>query len=68
MPQSVPRRSVLDAVGALVLRDLLEADTFETLIGPWRELDAPTEADYGDPRESRQLSRGNPAAWPGRGR
>ena len=34
---------VLDAVGALVLRDLLDAETFEMLIGPWRELDAPTE-------------------------
>ena len=34
---------VLDAVGALVLRDLLDRDTFETLIGPWRELDAPGE-------------------------
>ena len=34
---------VLDAVGALVLRDLLDRDVFETLIGPWRELDAPTE-------------------------
>jgi len=32
---------VLDAVGALVMRDLLSAETFETLIGPWRELDAP---------------------------
>ena len=34
---------VLDAVGALVLRDLLDRDVFETLIGPWWELDAPTE-------------------------
>ena len=34
---------VLDAVGALVLRDLLEGDTFETLIGPWRELDVPSD-------------------------
>ena len=34
---------VLDAVGAVVLRDLLDGDTFEMLIGPWRELDAPTE-------------------------
>jgi hypothetical protein len=32
---------VLDAVGALVLRDLLDGETFDTLIGPWRELDAP---------------------------
>ena len=34
---------VLDAVGALVLRDLLEVDVFEMLIGPWRELDAPSD-------------------------
>ena len=34
---------VLDAVGALVVRDLLPPDDFEVLIGPWRELDAPTE-------------------------
>lgn len=32
---------ILDAIGALVVRDLLEADDFEALIGPWRELDAP---------------------------
>jgi hypothetical protein len=31
---------VLDAVGALVVRDLLPAEDFETLIGPWLELDA----------------------------
>jgi hypothetical protein len=31
---------VLDAISALVLRDLLSPDDFETLIGPWRELDA----------------------------
>lgn len=31
---------VLDAVGALVVRDLLSTDDFEALIGPWRELDA----------------------------
>lgn len=31
---------VLDAVGALVVRDLLEADDLDALIGPWRELDA----------------------------
>jgi hypothetical protein len=34
---------VLDAVGALVVRDLLPPDDFEVLIGPWRELDAPGE-------------------------
>lgn len=34
---------VLDAVGALVVRDLVEADTFATLIGPWRELDQPAD-------------------------
>jgi hypothetical protein len=32
---------VLDAIGALVVRDLLETDAFELLIGPWLELDAP---------------------------
>lgn len=31
---------VLDAVGALVVRDLLAADDVDALIGPWRELDA----------------------------
>jgi hypothetical protein len=31
---------VLDAIGALVVRDLLDADTFETLIGRWREVEA----------------------------
>lgn len=31
---------VLDAISALVVRDLLSPDDFETLIGPWRELDA----------------------------
>ena len=31
---------VLDAISALVVRDLLSPDEFETLIGPWRELDA----------------------------
>ena len=30
---------VLDAIGALVVRDLLDPDTFETLIGRWREVD-----------------------------
>jgi hypothetical protein len=30
---------VLDAVSALVVRDLLGPDDFETLIGPWQELD-----------------------------
>lgn len=29
---------VLDAVGAVVLRDLLSTDDFEALIGPWRAL------------------------------
>ena len=29
---------VLDAVGALVVGDLLSTDDFEILIGPWREL------------------------------
>lgn len=29
---------VLDAVGALVVGDLLSTEDFETLIGPWREL------------------------------
>ena len=28
---------------ANVVRDLLPPDDFEVLIGPWRELDAPTE-------------------------
>jgi hypothetical protein len=32
---------VLDAISALVVRDLLTQDDFEILIGPWRELDAP---------------------------
>ena len=32
---------VLDAVGALVVRDLLRPEDFETLIGRWRELDPP---------------------------
>ena len=32
---------VLDAVGALVVRDLLQPEDFETLIGRWRELEAP---------------------------
>jgi hypothetical protein len=31
---------VLDAVGALVVRDLLQPEDFETLIGRWRELEA----------------------------
>lgn len=31
---------VLDAVGALVVRDLLEADDVDALLGPWHELDA----------------------------
>ena len=31
---------VLDAIGALVVRDLLQPDAFEALIGPWLELDA----------------------------
>jgi hypothetical protein len=31
---------VLDAVGALVVRDLLAADDFDALIGRWRELDS----------------------------
>jgi len=31
---------VLDAVGALVVRDLLAPEDFETLIGRWRELDS----------------------------
>lgn len=31
---------VLDAVGALVVRDLLEPDAYDALIGPWRELTA----------------------------
>ncbi|HKO33734.1 MAG TPA: hypothetical protein VJY85_08320, partial [Candidatus Limnocylindria bacterium] len=35
---------VLDAIGALVLRDLLDDEAFEVLIGPWRELDADAEA------------------------
>jgi hypothetical protein len=30
--------AVLDAIGALVVGDLLSTDDFETLIGPWREL------------------------------
>lgn len=30
---------VLDAVGALVVRDLLASADFEALIGPWRQLD-----------------------------
>ena len=30
--------AVLDAVGALVLRDVLEREDFEALIGPWQEL------------------------------
>jgi hypothetical protein len=29
---------ILDAVGALVLRDLLSPDAFDALIGPWQEL------------------------------
>ena len=32
---------VLDAVGALVVRDLLRPEDFETLMGRWRELDTP---------------------------
>ncbi len=32
--------AVLDAISALVVRDLLAPDEFELLIGPWRELDA----------------------------
>jgi hypothetical protein len=31
---------VLDAVSALVVRDLISPEAFETLIGRWRELDA----------------------------
>ncbi len=31
---------VLDAVGPLVVRDLMETDDLDALIGPWRELDA----------------------------
>jgi hypothetical protein len=30
--------AILDAIGALVVGDLLATDDFETLIGPWREL------------------------------
>ena len=30
--------AVLDAIGALVVGDLLSTDDLETLIGPWREL------------------------------
>jgi hypothetical protein len=30
---------VLDAIGAVVVRDLLDPETFETLIGRWREVD-----------------------------
>ena len=30
--------AILDAIGALVVGDLLSTDDFETLIGPWREL------------------------------
>jgi hypothetical protein len=33
---------VLDAISALVVRDLLSPEDFEALIGPWRELDAPS--------------------------
>jgi hypothetical protein len=29
---------VLDAIGALVVHDLISTDEFEALIGPWREL------------------------------
>jgi hypothetical protein len=29
---------VLDAVGALVLRDVMPPDDFDVLIGPWQEL------------------------------
>jgi hypothetical protein len=32
---------VLDAAGALVVRDLLDPDDFETLMGRWRELERP---------------------------
>jgi hypothetical protein len=32
---------VLDAIGALVVRDLLSPDDFDTLIGFWREIDSP---------------------------
>jgi hypothetical protein len=32
---------VLDAIGALVVRDLLEPDAIESLTGPWQELVAP---------------------------
>ena len=32
---------VLDAVGALVVRDLLRPEDFETLTGRWRELEPP---------------------------
>jgi hypothetical protein len=34
---------VLDAIGALVVRDLLDPETFETLIGRWREVDPTAE-------------------------
>ena len=37
---------VLDAVSALVVRDLLQPDDFETLIGAWRELDAPQDLSW----------------------
>jgi hypothetical protein len=32
---------ILDAVGALVLRDILPADVLGTLLAPWQELTAP---------------------------
>jgi hypothetical protein len=35
---------VLDAAGALVVRDLLDPDDFDTLMGRWRELDGPAPA------------------------
>ena len=34
---------VLDAVGALVLRDVIPADAFDALIGPWQELTAESQ-------------------------
>jgi hypothetical protein len=40
---------ILDAVGALVMADRISPEDFETLIGPWRELDTtadPAGADF----------------------
>lgn len=45
---------VLDAVGALVARDLIPPDDFDALIGPWRELDG--AAGPADPRYARLVS------------